>query len=311
MTDPNRPPKIVVLGGINMDLIAVVPKLPSQGETVIGEEFYTTPGGKGGNQAVAAAKLGAGVKMIGRVGADAFGPGMLEDLKGHGIDVGGVAIDPDHASGIAMIILDADRQNHIVAIYGANTACDEAQLAAAKDALQDADALMLQLEVPAEVSLAAAEYAQSLGVRVVWDPAPAMDIPEEVFQVTDVFTPNQTEANFFTGVEVVDIPSARAAAESLISKGVTVAIVKMGEAGVFYASRSEQGHVTAFAVEATDTVAAGDAFGAGLCIALAEGNGLAESVRFGAVAGALAVTRPGAQEAMPSRDEVERLLSDA
>ena len=309
MTDPIRPPKIVVLGGINMDLIAVAPKLPTQGETVIGEEFYTTPGGKGANQAVAAAELGADVKMIGRVGADTFGPGMLEDLKGHGIDVGGVAIDPDNASGIAMVLLDADRQNHIVAIYGANTACDEAQLSAVKAALQGADALMLQLEVPVGVSLAAATHAQSLGVRVVWDPAPAMDIPAEALRVTSVLTPNQTEAAFFTGVEVVDIPSARAAAESLMARGVTVATVKMGEAGVYYASQSEQGHVPAFEVEATDTVAAGDAFGAGLCVGLAEGKSLAESVRFGAAAGALAVTRPGAQEAMPSREEVERLLA--
>ena len=120
-------PKIVVLGGINMDLIGDTPRLPAQGETVIGERFYTTPGGKGANQAVAAAKLGASVKMVGRVGADAFGPTMLDDLRRHGIDVGGVAVDPHNPSGIAIILLDADRQNHIVAIYGANTACDGAQ----------------------------------------------------------------------------------------------------------------------------------------------------------------------------------------
>ena len=160
-------PKIVVLGGINMDLIGITPRLPAQGETVIGERFYTTPGGKGANQAVAAAKLGASVKMVGRVGADAFGPTMLDDLRRHGIDVGGVAVDPHNPSGIAIILLDADRQNHIVAIYGANTACDGAQLEAVKAALDGADALMLQLEIPADVSLAAAEHAKALGIRVV------------------------------------------------------------------------------------------------------------------------------------------------
>ena len=165
--DQTARPKIVVLGGINMDLIGVTPRLPAQGETVIGERFYTTPGGKGANQAVAAAKLGASVKMIGRVGADAFGPTMLDDLRGHGIDVSGVAVDPHNASGIAIILLDADRQNHIVAIYGANTACDGAQLEAVKAALEGADALMLQLEIPVGVSLAAELFGVTLPARAV------------------------------------------------------------------------------------------------------------------------------------------------
>ena len=309
--DRTAGPKIVVLGGINMDLIGVTPRLPAQGETVIGERFYTTPGGKGANQAVAAAKLGASVKMVGRVGADAFGPAMLDDLRRHGIDVGDVAVDPLNASGIAIILLDADRQNHIVAIYGANTACDGAQLEAVKAALHGADALMLQLEIPAGLSLAAAEHAQALGVHVVWDPAPALDLPERALALAEVLTPNQTEAAFFTGIEVADASSAKAAAEALLSQGVKVATVKMGEQGVYYASRAESGHVPAFGVEVTDTVAAGDAFGAGLCVALAEGKSLAESVRFGAAAGALAVTRPGAQEAMPARHEVEELLDSS
>ena len=304
-------PKIVVLGGINMDLIGVTPRLPAQGETVIGERFYTTPGGKGANQAVAAAKLGASVKMIGRVGADAFGPTMLDDLRRHGIDVGGVAIDPHNASGIAIVLLDADLQNHIVAIYGANAACDGAQLEAVRAALEGADALLLQLEIPGGVSLAAAEHAQALGVRVVWDPAPALDLPDGVLALAEVLTPNQTEAAFFTGIEVADAGSAKAAAEALLSQGAKVVTVKMGEQGVYYASQTESGHVPAFGVKVTDTVAAGDAFGAGLCVALAEGKSLAESVRFGAAAGALAVTRPGAQEAMPARHEVEGLLDSS
>lgn len=309
MSPPPDPPMIVVLGGINMDLIGVAPRLPVQGETVIGERFYTAPGGKGANQAVAAANLGARVRMVGRVGADAFGPTLLADLRGYGIDVQGVVEDPHNASGIAMILLDAERQNHIVAIYGANAACDGAQLEATKRALDGADALLLQLEIPIDVSLAAARYARSRGVWVIWDPAPAMDIPKDLYAAVDVLTPNQTEAAFLTGTEVTDMNSAQAAAEVLLSRGVPVAVVKMGERGVYFAARSGGGHVPAFMVDAVDTVAAGDAFGAALAVALAEGKALPDAVRYGAAAGALAVTRQGAQAAMPARHEVEALLS--
>ena len=303
------PPTVVVLGGINMDLIGVAPKIPMRGETVIGERFYTTPGGKGANQAVAAANLGARVRMVGRVGADTFGPTLLADLRGCGIDVQGVAEDPHNPSGIAMILLDAERQNHIVAIYGANAACDGAQLEAVKRALDGADSLLLQLEIPFEVSLAAAQYARSRGVRVIWDPAPARELPRDIYAAVDILTPNQIEATFLSGIEVTDTSSAQAAAQALLSRGVPVAVVKMGEQGVYFAAQSGGGHVPPFAVEAVDTIAAGDAFGAALAVALSEGKALPDAVRYGAAAGALAVTRPGAQEAMPARHEVEAMLS--
>ena len=294
-----------------MDLIGVGPKLPMPGETVIGERFYTAPGGKGANQAVAAAKLGANVRMVGRVGTDTFGPTLLEQLRGYGIDVRGVAEDPDNPSGIAIILLDAHRQNHIVAIYGANAACDDSQLAAAKSALEGADTLLLQLEVPFELSLAAAKYARSQGVRVVWDPSPALDQIREAYPAVDVLTPNQTEASFLTGIAVTDVGSAKVAAERLLDAGVPAVVVKLGESGAYYATSGESGQVPPHRVEAVDTVAAGDAFGAALAVALSEGRSLVEAVRFGAAAGALAVTRPGAQEAMPSRHEVEALFSRA
>lgn len=306
-----RRPTIVVLGGINMDLIAVAPKLPMGGETVVGERFYTAPGGKGANQAVAAAMLGARVRMVGRVGKDAFGPVLLAGLRGHGIDVRGVAEDAQNSSGIAMILLDAQRQNHIVAIYGANMACDKMQRDAALEALEGADALMLQLEIPFEVSLAAARHARSRGIRVIWDPAPAQDTPEDIYTAVDVLTPNQTEAAYLTGIEVTDITSARRAAQALLDMGVPAAIVKMGDMGALYATRSESGLVPAYKVRVVDTVAAGDAFGAALTVALCEGKSLPDSVRYGAAAGALAVTRPGAQEAMPPRQEVDALIQSS
>ena len=218
---------------------------------------------------------------------------------------------PDNASGIAIILLDSQRQNHIVAIYGANAACDETQLDATKMALEGADALMLQLEIPSQVSLAAARYAKTKGIRVILDPAPAQPLPPDAFTAIDILTPNQTEAEFYTDIDVADSESAKAAAESLLGMGLNIAVVKMGAQGAYYASHSEADPVPSYEVEVKDTVAAGDAFGTGLVIALCEGKGLPDGVRHGTASGALAVTRPGTQEAMPSRDEVEALLGNS
>ena len=299
----------MVLGGINIDLIARTSRLPTPGETIVGQDFYTTPGGKGGNQAVAAARMGADVSMVGRVGGDIFGPGLLEDLRKDGIDVSGVAEDPERASGVAVILLDSQRQNHIVAVYGANAACDEEQLRAARDAMDGADSLLLQQEIDIDVSLAAAEYARTKGVQVVWDPAPVRDLPIEAYANVDVVTPNQTEATALSGVEVVDVDSARRAAEALVAQGIPTVAVKLGEQGAYYATEDEAGHVPTFDVRVVDTVAAGDAFGAGLAVALCEGSSLEDAVRFGCAAGALAVTKAGAQAAMPAREQVDALLA--
>ena len=294
-----------------MDLIGVAPRLPAPGETVVGERFYTAPGGKGANQAVAAARLGAEVRMVGRVGGDMFGPMLVDGLRNQGVDVRGVATDPDHASDVAVILLDARRQNHIVAVYGANMECDGAQLRNTESALEGADALLLQMEVPLDISLAAARSAGERGVRVILDPAPAADMPQEAYSVVDVLTPNQTEAESLTGIQVTDVQSARAAAEALVRRGAPAAVVKLGELGAYYLSVDGSGHVPPYVVEAVDTIAAGDAFGGALAVALAEGKSLEEEARYGAAAGALAVTRPGAQEAMPGRGEVETILSRA
>jgi ribokinase len=241
------------------------------------------------------------------VGKDAFGPTLLNDLRTYGVDTGGVAEDPNNPSGVAIILLDSERQNHIVAVYSANAACDGVQLDAAKRALQAADALLLQLEIPLDLSLQAARYARSLGVKVVWDPAPVRDLPDEIYDSVDLLTPNQVEAASLTGVEVTDVGSAEAAADLLLGRGVPAVVVKLGEDGAYYASADGRGHVAAYDVEAVDTVAAGDAFGAALAVALSEGRDLRDAAQFGAAAGALAVTRPGAQEAMPLRAEVEEL----
>ena len=315
MTNPQRTPAVVVFGGINMDLVATTERLPEPGETVFGTSFQTAPGGKGANQAVAAARLGANVRMVGRVGADEFGPALLDGLRAEGIDASRVASDPDNPSGVAMILLDDDAQNCIVAVYGANMACGDQQLAALDDALDGADALLLQLETPLPVALDAARAAKRRGVTVVWDPAPALDMGAEAYALCDALTPNQVEAEFLTGVVVTDSDSAARAADILVGQGAPAAVVKLGEGGAFYATSpdtgGERGFAPAFEVDAIDTVAAGDAFAAGVGVALARGLSLSDAVTFGSAAGALAVTKSGAQQAMPYAHEVDALLTAA
>ena len=291
-----------------MALIGVADRLPLPGETLKGEKFYTAYGGKGATQAVAAARMGADVRMIGRVGDDLFGPQLVEALRKEGIELDGIAVDSDHASGVGLIILDKHKQNHIIAIYGANLYCNNYQVRAVELALQGADTLLLQMEIPFGVSQAASRIATELGVRVILDPAPATRIPIDSYADLDIITPNQTEAEFYTGICVRDVPSARKSAEIFVERGVTVAIVKMAEQGVYYASHSDSGHVPPFEVNVIDTVSAGDAFGGALAVALSEGRTLEDAIRFGAAAGALAVTRRGVQDSMPWRSEVESIL---
>lgn len=300
---------ILVLGGININLIAAAGRIPQPGETVTGDEFYMTPGGKGANQAVAAARMGASVQMVGRVGADAFGPDLLEGLMQEGIEVSAVTEHAGLSSGVAVILLDGVRQNYIVQVRGANLAAGLSEIEATSDALAAADVLMLQMEIPFEVSLQAARRARDAGVSVIWDPAPPTSDLERALGAVDVMTPNQNEALFLTGVEVTGPGSAQEAARVLLSMGVPTVVIKMSEMGAYYATGDECGLVEAFGIGAVDTVAAGDAFGGALAVSLAEGRTLRESVERGCAAGALAVSRQGAQAAMPKRREVERLVS--
>ena len=302
------PSTIAVLGGINMDLVTLSPRFPEAGETVLGSRFLTYPGGKGANQAVAAARLGAQVRMIGRVGDDAFGGQLLDSLRSRGVDVSGVGIEPGCGSGVAVINIDASGQNRIVQIPGANGACVEKEVESARAALVEASVLMLQLEVSIEVSLAAAREAGSMNKVVILDPAPARPLAEELYRYCSYITPNETEAQALVGFPVEDGSSARRAAEALLDRGAGCAIIKMGAQGSYYATRGVARRLPAHQVEAVDTVAAGDAFNGALAVALAEGLGLDEAMRWAMAAGALAVTKMGAQDAVPRREEVESLL---
>ena len=219
---------VVVLGGINMDLVTVSARFPQPGETVVGSRFLTYPGGKGANQAVAAARMGAPTAMVGRVGGDVFGSQLVDTLAASGINVDGVAIAPDTTSGIAVINIDDSAQNQIIQILGANDTCSDAEVDRVMDALVHASTLLLQLEVSVDLSRQVAEEAAALGKTVILDPGPVRPIPPEFFPFCSVITPNETEAQALVGFPVVDRASAAQAAEQLLSWGVGVAVVKLG-----------------------------------------------------------------------------------
>tara|TARA_B100001013_G_scaffold306107_1_gene209133 strand:+ start:313 stop:1218 length:906 start_codon:yes stop_codon:yes gene_type:complete len=296
------------MGSLNFDLIATVSRFPNPGESLIGREFYTSSGGKGGNQAVAASRLGAETFMVGRVGDDNFGAEMLESLHLYGVNTSGVTVEPECQSGIAHITIDESGENKIVIVPGANARCNESEVEQANLRLRSADALLLQLELPLELSMKAAIEAKNLGKTVVFDPAPAQILPSDAYANIDYLIPNETEASVLAGFPVKDAVTAVNAAVLLRSKGVGTVIIKMGDQGVSYATDGDKGHLPGFRVKVVDTVAAGDAFNGAFSVAIAEGKPFRNAVTWAMAAGALAVTKRGAHPSMPSREDVERLI---
>ena len=304
-----NPPAIAVLGGVNMDLVTYSSRFPGPGETIAGRRFLTYPGGKGANQAVAVARLGARAVMIGRVGDDLFGPQLIDALQTAGVDTSRITIAPNQTSGIAVINIDSAAQNRIIQILGANETCAQPEAEAVADAMQQASALLLQLEVPPELSARVARAASAIGKTVILDPGPVRPFPPEMYRACSIITPNETEAEALVGFPVATPTDALKAARILLGSGVKTAIVKLGAQGAVYADSSGAGHQPPFPVTAIDTVAAGDAFNAALAVSLAEGAPLAVAVRFACAAGDLAVTAAGALDSMPSRAAVDGLLS--
>ena len=291
-----------------MDLVTFAPRFPRPGETVVGSRFLTYAGGKGANQAVAAARMGARSVMVGRVGGDLFGPQLLDGLAAAGVDISGVGVNPDESSGIAVIGVDETAQNCITQVLGANETCGPEQAAAVRRALPGASALLLQLEVSPELSLEAAQDARAQGVTVMLDPGPVRPVPDGFLSLCDVITPNETEAQALVGFAVTGPESAARAASALLDRGVVSGVVKLGAQGAYFANRDSRGTVSPFNVDAVDSVAAGDAFNGALAVSLAEGRELEAAVIVASAAGALAVTRTGAQDSMPERAQVEDLL---
>ena len=305
-----QPPKVMVLGGINMDLVFFSPRFPRPGETVVGDRFLTYAGGKGANQAVAAARMGANSVMVGRVGGDMFGPQLLDGLAAAGVDISGIGVTTGESSGIAVIGVDETAQNCITQILGANATCGPAEAAAVKRGLPGASALLLQLEVTPELSLEVAREAKSQGVMVILDPGPVRPLPKGLLGLCDVITPNETEAEALVGFPVTGLDSAAEAAAALLDQGVGIVVVKLGAQGAYFANQSSRGMTSPFEVYAVDSVAAGDAFNGALAVSLGEGKDLEEAVIIASAAGALSVTRTGAQDSMAERSRIEELIRD-
>ncbi|MFL2761598.1 MAG: ribokinase [Dehalococcoidia bacterium] len=303
-------PKISVFGSLNMDLVVKSLRLPKNGETIRGDSFNTTPGGKGANQAVAASKMGANTEMIGRVGDDLFGKQLISYLNSQNVGTDSINIDQDSHSGIAIINIDsASGENRIIVVSGANMECGEFELEIANNLISQSDCLMIQLEIPKQISLAASQIALTHGIRSILDPVFTIKLDNMDYKKIDIITPNQTEAEFYTGIKIVDTSSAEKASKKFLEWGVNLVVIKMGEAGAFFASAQENGLIEGFKTSVLDTTGAGDAFNAAFAIGISKGSSIPEAIKFGNAAGAIAVSKEGAQEAMPSSEEIIQLLS--
>jgi ribokinase len=302
-------PNILVVGSLNTDLVVRAPRFPRPGETISGEDLQIIPGGKGANQSVAAARQGASVAMVGRVGKDSFGPELIGNLERNQVDAAHVQIDSGSATGTATIIVDANGQNSIVLSPGGNGRVTPADV---KDISFSAyKLLLLQLEIPIEAVLAAAQRAKEKGVRVLLNPAPARDLPEELISLPDFIVPNEGELSLLTNQPVNDLASAEGAAKSLLARGAQIVIVTLGANGALIVNNEITKHIPAFRVDVVDTTAAGDAFIGGFASALLGNKSLEEAVRYGCACGALAATRFGAQPSLPTKEEVEAFLNQS
>lgn len=302
--------KIVVVGSSNTDMILRLNRIPKPGETLLGGEFSMAAGGKGANQAVAAARAGGDVAFLARVGDDLFGGQAIEGFRREGIDVDHVQRDPKAASGVALIFVADDGENSIGVASGANGRLTPADVDAAAETIRSASTLVVQLETPLETVARAVEVAAAAGVRVILNPAPAQPLSDELLSRVSILTPNETEAALLTGRDVSDTTSAAAAAESLRARGVATAIVTLGAQGCVVASDEHSGHLPALSVEAVDTTAAGDVFNGALAVALAESAPLQEAICFASAAAALSVGTLGAQPSAPNRNAIERTLKN-
>jgi ribokinase len=295
--------KLLVVGSLNMDLVINVAHLPQIGETILGGKFATIPGGKGANQAVAAARIGAAVTMIGRVGQDGFGNELRASAAKDGIDIQHVAVDEQEATGIALITVDAEGRNTIVVASGANLALTPRHLHTAQQAFVNADVLVVQLESPLETVSEALTLAVKNKLRVVLNPAPAQPLSAELLSKVDYFIPNEREAMQVVGADTLD-----SAIEKLLDMGAQNLIITLGEKGVLVVTAAGRMQIPAYSVKAIDTVAAGDAFVGAFATGLAEGMSAEDAVKLGNAAAAISVTRYGAQPSLPTRKEVDEFL---
>lgn len=297
--------RVVVVGSANMDMVVRAPRIPRPGETVVGSQFVMVPGGKGANQAVAAARLGAHVTFVARVGNDLFGDHNLDGYQQEGIDCQFIVRDEEAPSGIALIAVDAQGQNAIVVAPGANMCLTPEDVQRAEEAIAKADVVLAQLEVPIPTVVRTADLAHRYSRRMILNPAPAPShpLPEELLRHVDILTPNETEAQSIC--KAPDYSSPEAMGQALRALGVPVVIITLGGEGALVQDESGPRRLPAYPVQAIDTTAAGDAFAGALAVALAEGKGVEQAVQFAQRAAAISVTRLGAQPSLPYRAEVE------
>lgn len=299
------PAKVVVVGSLNMDLVTRASRLPRAGETLVGQSFATVPGGKGANQAVASARLGADVAMIGCVGSDAYGAQLRDALLVEGVDCQAVS-EVQGSSGVALIVVDDSSQNAIVIVAGSNGQLTPASLLAFDTVLQAAEVIVCQLEVPMDTVGYALKRGRELGKTVILNPAPASGpLPSDWYAAIDYLIPNESEASALSGLPVDSLETAKVAATQLIQAGAGKVIVTLGSQGALFADGQGFEHLLAPKVQAVDTTAAGDTFVGGFAAALANGQSEAEAIRFGQVAAALSVTRAGAQPSIPTLHDVQ------
>ncbi|MBN1294976.1 MAG: ribokinase [Candidatus Latescibacteria bacterium] len=300
---------IVVIGSSNTDMIIKMDHIPKPGETILGGEFSTAPGGKGANQAVAAARAGGKVTFIARVGNDMFGERALSGFRQDNINIDHVIKDNSAPSGVALIFVDRKGENSIAVASGANAKVSPEDVRNARDSITKAGIILMQLEIPVETVETAAQVASASGVVVILNPAPAQPLSDELLRNVTILTPNESEAELLTGIKVEDEQGAKDAAETLIAKGIKTVIITLGARGVYLKSDEFTGIIPAFKVDnIVDTTAAGDVFNGVLAVSLAESKPLAEAIRFAHAAAALSVTKLGAQTSAPHRADIDSFL---
>ncbi len=309
MNDAAHKPRIAVVGSFVVDLMARAPHLPQTGETVKGDGFRVGPGGKGSNQGVAAQRAGAEVDMITKLGTDAFSRIALDSFEGEGMHTRFVARDPEQATGAALIMVDEETgDNKIVVTLGANAHITDGDIEAAREAIEGSAVLLTQLETNLDAMEKAVKIAAAAGVKIILNPAPAAELPDDLLAQVDILTPNETEASILTGLPVRNREDAAAAARALMARGARSVIVTLGSQGVLAVTPEKERFIPSLPVDCVDATGAGDAFSGALATAIAEGKDLFAAAAFANAAAALSVTKLGTAPAMPRRNEIDEAL---
>lgn len=300
--------KIIVIGSCNTDMVIKADRLPIPGETVIGGTFFMNPGGKGANQAVAAARMGGKVSFISKTGNDVFGRQSIELYNTEGINTNFIFSDENSPSGIALITVDSHGENCIVVASGANASLSHQDIESARAEIETGYIVLMQLEIPIETVEYAAELAKKKNIKVILNPAPARALSDNLINSLYIITPNESEAEILSGIKVKDWESAKKAAKVIHAKGANIVVITLGSKGSLIYENDEFHKVEACKVEAVDTTAAGDTFSGALCVGLSEGKSIIEAVKLATMACAVTVTRMGAQSAIPYRKELLEMV---